>query len=148
MYGASWEQAQPWLPGYAARLDDAVVRLGQLFPGGFHLFLATIYDPTDGVGDIESAGLPAWPDGLRIHAAYNEIIVACAKKHPQIHLVDMHALFLGHGIHCTESGRPHYHADDPHYWYFSNLEDPNNRGYDALRRLFLNEMATVFSAKK
>jgi len=148
MYGASWEQAQTWLPGYAARLDDAVTRLGLLFPGGFHLFLATIYDPTDGVGDIERVGLPAWPDGLRIHAAYNDLIVSCAAKHPQIHLVDMHALFLGHGIHCTESGQPHYHADDPYYWYFSNLEDPNNRGYDALRRLFLNEMSAVFAPKK
>jgi len=147
MYGATWEQAQPWLPGYAARLDDAVARLGQLFPGGFQLFLATIYDPTDGIGDISSAGLPAWPDGPRLLAAYNEMITACADKHPQVHLVDMHALFLGHGIHCTDSRNPAYDADDPHYWYFRNLEDPNDRGYDALRRLFLNEMARVFAPK-
>jgi len=33
---------------------------------------------------------------------------------------------------------------DPHYWY-SIIEDPNARGYDALRRLFLNEMAAVFA---
>jgi hypothetical protein len=28
-----------------------------------------------------------------------------------------------------------------HYWYATNLEDPNDRGYDAIRRLFLIEMA-------
>ena len=141
MYGASWAQAQPWLPGYASRLDDTVTRLEQLFPGGFHLFVANIYDPTDGVGDIASAGLPAWPDGLKILTAYNALITAFADKHPQVHLVDMHGLFLGHGIHCSDTRHPHYHPDDPHYWYFRNLEDPNDRGYDALRRIFLNQMA-------
>jgi hypothetical protein len=30
-----------------------------------------------------------------------------------------------------------------HYWYYFNLEDPNDRGYDALRRLFLLQMAEV-----
>jgi hypothetical protein len=34
-------------------------------------------------------------------------------------------------------------SDDPHYWYHASLEDPNERSYDALRRLFLNEMARV-----
>ena len=38
----------------------------------------------------------------------------------------------------------HYHSDDPHFWYFSNVEDPNERGYDALRRLFLIEIAKAF----
>ena len=32
MYGATWEQAQPWLPGYAARLDDAAKRLERTCP--------------------------------------------------------------------------------------------------------------------
>ena len=31
----------------------------------------------------------------------------------------------------------------PHYWYAENLEDPNVRGYDAIRRLFLIEIAKV-----
>ncbi|MBC8117927.1 MAG: hypothetical protein H7062_26345 [Candidatus Saccharimonas sp.] len=47
----------------------------------------------------------------------------------------MRAEFLGHGIHCT------------HYWYWDNLEDPNDRGYDAIRRLFLIEMARILPAK-
>jgi hypothetical protein len=147
MYGATWEQAQPWLPGYSARLEDAHARLATLFPGGFRLFIGTIYDPTDGVGDIECAGLPAWPDGLKLLADYNRRILAFAAGHPDVQVVDTRALFLGHGLHCTERGNPAYRADDPHYWYFRNLEDPNDRGYDALRRLFLNEMAGVFAPR-
>ena len=33
-----------------------------------------------------------------------------------------------------------YRAEDPHYWYAPNIEDPHNRGYDAIRRLFLLEL--------
>ena len=51
--------------------------------------------------------------------------------------------FLGHGIHCRDTGNRHYRKADPHYWYAENLEDPNDRGYDALRRLFLLEMARI-----
>ena len=52
----------------------------------------------------------------------------------------MHAEFLGHGIHCRKFWTKHYRAGDPHYWYYFNLEDPNDRGYDALRRLMLLKM--------
>lgn len=60
-------------------------------------------------------------------------------------LVDIHGAFLGHGINCTKNWTEHYRADDPHYWYDSNLEDPNERGYDAIRRLFLLKISEAFS---
>jgi hypothetical protein len=52
----------------------------------------------------------------------------------------MYAAFLGHGIHCRKFWGAHYRFGDPHYWYAPNLEDPNERGYDAIRRVFLNEI--------
>ncbi len=93
------------------------------------------------MGDIHWARLPRGPDGLTIHAAYNQILAEYAARFPQVHLVDLHAAFLGHGIHCTQFWQPSYRKDDPRDWYHANLEDPNERGYDALRRLFLNAMA-------
>jgi lysophospholipase L1-like esterase len=145
MYGATWEQAQPWIAGFAARLEGIEESLTGLFPGGHHLFIATIYDPSDGVGDIEHAALtlPVWPDGRRVLTAYNAVIVAFAARHPPVHLVDVHAVMLGHGIHCDDRANPHYQREDPHYWYYWNLEDPNDRGYDAIRRVFLLELARV-----
>lgn len=137
MYGATWEQAQPWIGDYATRLDGIVTRLEQLFPGGAEIFMLSIFDPTDGFGDIANAELPPWPDGLAILGAYNQAIAGCAKRHMHVHLVDVHAAFLGHGIHCAQFWRSTYHADDPGYWLFGNLEDPNDRGYDAIRRLLL-----------
>lgn len=143
MYGATWEEAKPWIEEFAERLEALVSGLESRFPGGCHIFLANIYDPTDGAGDIARAGLPAWPDGMKVLGAYNETIRGCASKHTNVHLVDFHDAFLGHGIHCRQFWASHYDSKDPHYWYYTNLEDPNERGYDAIRRLFLIELAKV-----
>jgi len=147
MYGAKWEQAAPWVTNFEARLERIIEALKLRFPGGCHVFLATIYDPTDGIGDIQRTGLPSWDGGLRLVAAYNEVIRRCAQRHPFVHVVDVHEAFMGHGIHCAQFWSAHYDARDPHYWYNTNLEDPNERGYDVIRRLFLIEIAkTIGSA--
>jgi lysophospholipase L1-like esterase len=143
MYGATLEEAIPWIENFRTRLDAMIDQIEAHFPGGCQFFVANIYDPTDGVGDAENAGLPRWPDGLRILGMYNTIIAAAAGERKNVELVDMHAQFLGHGIHCLKFWQAHYDSRDPHYWYGENLEDPNDRGYDALRRLFLAEMARV-----
>jgi hypothetical protein len=111
--------------------------------------LANIYDPSDGTGNTNRwlTGLPYWPDGLLILAEYNKIISQCAEKHNNVHLVDIHSSFLGHGIHCKKFWLKNYRFNDPHYWY-SIIEDPNQRGYDAIRRLFLLEMVRVFVNNK
>ena len=110
------------------------------------IFLANIYDPTDGIGDTVNAGLPRWSDGLKIHGAYNRLIAEAAERRENVTLIDMQAEFLGHGIHSRQFWQPFYQSEDPGYWYFDNLEDPNDRGYDALRRLFLDEMSQTLPA--
>ncbi|MBI3861501.1 MAG: SGNH/GDSL hydrolase family protein [Planctomycetia bacterium] len=143
MYGATFEQAQPWIANFKTRLDAIIDGIQAKFPAGCVFFIANIYDPTDDVGDATTAGFPAWPDALKIIRAYNEVIAHTAENRKNVELVDMHAGFLGHGIHCVQFWRKSYDKRDPHYWYWENLEDPNDRGYDALRRMFLNEMARV-----
>jgi hypothetical protein len=141
MYGATLEQARPWIENFDKRLGEMIEGIEERFPRGCMIFLADIYDPSDGVGDPASAMLPDWPDCMAIHRAYNDAIRRSAEKHPSVHVVPMHAEFLGHGVHCTQPWREHYRRSDPHYWYALNLEDPNTRGYDAIRRLFLIEIA-------
>ena len=147
MYGATWVQARPWVEAFESRLDEMMVLLKEKFPRGCHVFLANIFDPTDGVGDIANAGLPEWPDGIRLLEAYNAAIERVAKRHGHVRLVDMRGVMLGHGIHCAQSASEHFDAKDPHYWYYSNLEDPNDRGYDAIRRVFLNGIAGEIGGK-
>ncbi|MFT7643413.1 MAG: lysophospholipase L1-like esterase [Pirellulaceae bacterium] len=142
MYGSSLAQAKPWIVGFQKRLDRMLDILNQRFPGGCQVFLADIYDPTDGVGDAPSIYLPAWPDGLAIHAEYNKVIYKCTEQRDNVHLVSLYSEFLGHGSHCRQFWRSTYRSEDPHYWYFVNVEDPNDRGYDAIRRVFLNVIAS------
>jgi len=141
VYGATLEQARPWIDNFEKRLDAMFDLLQDRFPGGCMIFIADIYDPTDGVGDAPMAGLPSWPEGVAIHQVYNDTIHRCAGQRRWVHVVPMYNEFLGHGIHCTQLWQPHYRSDDPHYWYAWNLEDPNVRGFDAIRRLFLTAIA-------
>jgi lysophospholipase L1-like esterase len=138
MYGATLSQAMPWIAGYENRLEEMFTLLEARFPAGCRIFIADIYDPSDGRGNPESVGLPAWPDLIAVHAAYNDALRRVAGRHASVRVVPMYDTFLGHGIHCRKFWDTHYRAGDPHYWYAPNLEDPNDRGYDAIRRIFLN----------
>lgn len=140
MYGASVAQATPWIDAFRTRLETILDTIDSRFPGGCEVFLGDIYDPTDGVGDAPSVYLPQWPDGLAIHARYNAVITEVASARPNVHVVPLHRTFLGHGSHCRQFWRPTYRREDPHYWYFDNIEDPNDRGHDAIRRVFLNSI--------
>lgn len=144
MYGASWEQAQPWIQRFGERLEEILARVQSAFPGGCHLFLANIYDPSDGTGSLRLVGLPPWRDGGRLHQQMNQVLAQAAQRHHFVHLVDIHREFLGHGLTCRQFWRSTHRRNDPYWWYYSNVEDPNDRGYDALRRLFLNAMADAF----
>jgi hypothetical protein len=144
MYGATIEQAASWIDNFQKRLDEMIKFIGYIFPGGCQVFIANIYDPTDGTGFTNNwiTNAPAWPDGLVIHEAYNRIIQDCASKYDNVHVVDIHKTFLGHGIHCSRGGL----GNGRNCWYQTRAADPgaNERGHDAIRRLFLNEMIKVF----
>lgn len=140
MYGATWQQAQPWIANYEQRLDRMLAAIKSRFPGGCLILLADIYDPSDGYGHPESAGLPPWPDVVPIHDAYNAALRRAASRHREAHVVPMRQEFLGHGVHCRKFWLKTYRPNDPHYWYAPNIEDPHDRGYDAIRRLYLLEL--------
>ncbi len=145
MYGATLDEAKSWINDFEQRIEFMIQQIESRFPGGCQIYLANIYDPTDGIGDTTRARLPAWKDAERILNAYNDVISRSAQKHANIHVVDIHAAFLGHGIHCTQFWRANYNWHDPHYWFYDNLEDPNERGYDVMRRLFLLQIAKSFN---
>ncbi|MDX1925708.1 MAG: SGNH/GDSL hydrolase family protein [Pirellulaceae bacterium] len=140
MFGAEYEEAKPWIANFEIRLNSMLDLILAKFPGGCEIYLADIYDPTDGVGDGASIMLKPWPDGLAIHAEYNRVINRCADARDQVHVVRLHKTFLGHGGHCRQFWQPFYDSKDPYYWFYDNVEDPNDRGYDAIRRVFMNSI--------
>jgi lysophospholipase L1-like esterase len=144
MYGCTVRQAKVWTENLKQRLIALVEEINERFPGGCEIFLANIYDPTDGVGDPQIRGLPRWQVCVKVLRLANEKIAEVCAAYDNVHLVDIHSEFLGHGFHCREWWRRHYRREDPYHWYFHNIEDPNPRGYDAIRRLFLLEMIRCF----
>ena len=143
MYGATLEQAQPWIENFEKRLSEMIELSGSPISRRLHDLPGRHLRSERRRGRSAPALFAARLARLhgRFTGAYNDVIHRCAEKHKSVHVVPMHAEFLGHGIHCTQPWRKHYRADDPHYWYAWNLEDPNIRGYDAIRRLFLIEIA-------
>jgi len=144
MFGADIATARPWIENFERRLERMMETLAKKFPGGCAVFMATIFDPTDGEGDIENGGplfwISSWEGGYDVFNGFNDAFKRVDAKYAHVHLVDVHKVMLGHGIHCRHHDNPNYHEDDPTYWYYFNLEDPNRRGYDAIRRAFLNAM--------
>jgi lysophospholipase L1-like esterase len=147
MYGAKPDQIGEWKKNFNQRLETIATKVRDSFPGGSHIFVADIYDPTDGDSDVANAGLPSWPQGSTVLNSWNDVLRKFAERHDDVTLIEMRAEFLGHGIHCVQFWHHAYRPDDPSYWYWDNLEDPNDRGYDAIRRLFLNEMAKVLPGR-
>ncbi|MBN1126196.1 MAG: SGNH/GDSL hydrolase family protein [Sedimentisphaerales bacterium] len=143
MYGCTSKQAIEWTGNIKKRLRTILQRVTEKFPGGCQIFLANIYDPTDGVGDPQIVGLPRWPDCIIVLALTNQKIRELCDEYANVHLVDLHAEFMGHGFHCTDWWRNTYRKEDPGHWYHTNIEDPNVRGYDAIRRLFLLQIVGI-----
>tara|TARA_B100000315_G_C14594719_1_gene598154 strand:- start:4886 stop:5758 length:873 start_codon:yes stop_codon:yes gene_type:complete len=106
------------------------------FPNSL-ILVGTIYDPTDGVGDLFSPDQPL-PDALKMLDLINARIRSFSSL-PWVQLVDIHQHFLGHGLHYADSANPHYDQGDPTYWFTSKIE-PNKRGASEVRRLFWNAL--------
>jgi hypothetical protein len=147
MFGARLEDAEAWLVAFDARLDRMVCEIRARFPAGCQIFLGTVLDPTDGTGDTECIGSPAWAHALRALHGLNRALARCAEEHADVHLVDLHGASLGHGIHASKFWHPTYRVEDPTCWYQPDLELPSERGADAIRRLFLLEIRRVLATR-
>jgi len=147
MYGCSYEQALKWTENVKGRVRGLLEGIMDRFDGECEIFLANIYDPTDGVGNPQNMGMARWGDCIEVLELMNSKIKELCDEYENVHLIDIHTEFLGHGFYCTQFWRKHYKPDDPCFWYYQNLEDPNQRGYDAIRRLFLRKMPEVLSEK-
>ncbi len=137
MYGATLEQAQPWIEAYRVRLASMFEKITACFPGGCEIYIGDIYDPTDGVGDAPSVYLPdgRWISYSRAIQPGNPSVreTACARTHrttsqnihgPRRSLSPVLAQYLCRQRSNVLVLREHRRSND--------------RGYDAIRRVFLN----------
>lgn len=100
------------------------------------IVLTSIYDPSDGTGQIPGVLEAAGKLPLHILDAMNARIRTLAVD-DQVLFADAHAWFLGHGVTAPEAER----------WYWRrSLVEPSAPGADALRRLWLSVLDTADSA--
>ena len=103
------------------------------------IVVATVYDPSDGSGDADRLGLPAWPQALDLLAELNRSLGALAAEHGAL-VADAHARFLGHGLAAGDPAQPA--ARPPHrgLWY-CGLSEPNAWGASEIRAAFWDTLA-------
>jgi len=111
----------------AEAYDFLVDHLRGRFPNGT-LIVNTIYDPSDRSGKIPGVYDEIGPLPLEILDRMNDHIRALAIGTPRVLLADLYAQFLGHGVSVGD--------DDRWYWRRSLIE-PNARGANEIRRLWL-----------
>lgn len=95
------------------------------------IIVTTVYDPSDGTGEIPTAGLPAWPDAPALLAELNHALAGLARHHDAV-MADVHRRFLGHG---TAAGDPTHSDPRPanrDLWYCGVVE-PNAWGAAEIR---------------
>jgi lysophospholipase L1-like esterase len=125
------------LDGLARALRDAIERYHELvgtaaeqFPSAT-VILTTVYDPTDGTGELPgvSERLGALP--MELLETFNDVVRDLARATPGARLADVHRHFLGHGLTAP--------ALDRWYWDLSPIE-PNALGASEIRRLWLEAL--------
>lgn len=114
-------------------LDDA------RFPDGVYLAIGNVYDPTDGVGQVDECffgvSLQPFIDDFDHLAAESR---AMAERDAWA-WVDLRGHFRGHGFRYDEEGS-WTDPDDPTLWFQDDCIHPNVRGHHEIRRLFLSAL--------
>jgi len=137
-----------------ALLTDAMGRIRAMveffqdpgnFPDGTSLYLAAVYDPSDGQAQIPTCffglSLPQLVAALDVwRAEYFALGTEMGFA-----VVDVLGGFHGHGFFNDNMMNPYYDADDPTHW-FSDCIHPNDRGHHEIRRLFYEAMDPTYRA--
>ena len=117
-----------------ARVRTALERVAAVLAPHGRVVVGTVYDPSDGLGDTTSVGLPPWPDVVGVLAELNETLREAARTHGAA-VADIHERFLSHGLTVGDPGQADPRPADRRLWYCSVIE-PNAWGANGVRASF------------
>ncbi|TMM41904.1 MAG: hypothetical protein E6F99_01820 [Actinobacteria bacterium] len=93
--------------------------------------VTTVYDPSDGTGEVAASGLPPWRDGPALVEELNAALVDLAQRHGAL-VADVHGHFLGHGVHAGDPTAADSRPANRTLWYCGLIE-PNAWGAHHIR---------------
>ncbi len=116
------------------------------FSDGASIYLANVYDPSDGEAQIPGCffGLHL-PQLVAALDVWSERFMDLGME-MGFSVVDTLGAFHGHGHHNSNTMNPYYDADDPTKW-FDDCIHPNDRGHHELRRLIYEAMSPTYRAE-
>jgi len=115
----------------ALAVGEAILsRLDAVSRGGGRVVVSTVYDPSDGTGQIAAAGI-FWPEAPAMVRALNTGLADLAQRHGAV-VADVHARFLGHGVNAGDPAQPDARPDNRRLWYCGLIE-PNAWGAHEIR---------------
>lgn len=106
------------------------------FPDGVYLYVTNVYEPSDGVGQVQSCffGIDYSEDLPQLDRFNNQLALMGIDR--EFAVLDLRGHFLGHGYRSEEPTVGGYDPADPTLWFAPDCIHPNDRGHHELRRLF------------
>lgn len=117
------------LAAVRAKSPDAVILVG------------TIYDPSDGTGELGDINARDWPEGPQALLDLNTALLEAAADAGAIG-TDIHGLFLGHGRTAGTVEQPPPGTLDDDCW-FCNVIEPNRAGAAAVAALWAETLRAL-----
>jgi lysophospholipase L1-like esterase len=111
--------------------EAIMVRLRQLCADPVPIVLTTVYDPSDGTGQVAGSGLPPWPEAPALVHELNAALADLAQRHGAL-VADVHGRFLGHGVTAGDPSIADPRPTNRDMWYCGVIE-PNAWGAHQIR---------------
>lgn len=111
-FPTKWSEASTALDSLVGHFEDTTK-----FPGGATFFINTIYNPFDDCqSSVTSSDILPLPVSVSekktaLMGNFNQNLKDYAANKSNMHVVDLHPEFLGHGVNKDDSSCPHYKAN-------------------------------------
>jgi lysophospholipase L1-like esterase len=119
--------------------EAIMVQLRALCGAAVPIVVTTVYDPSDGTGEVAGSGLPPWLDGPDLVHELNAALVDLAERHGAL-VADVHSCFRGHGVTAGDPATADPRPADRNLWYCGVIE-PNAWGAHEIRAAWWQALA-------
>jgi len=139
-FGAAPERVAAEIATVRENVDRVLTAVRATAPNAV-ILMGTIYDPSDGTGELGDVTAKDWPEGPQALLDLNSTLLEAAAAAGAIG-TDLHALFLGHGKTAGDIAQQPPGTLDDGCWFCSVIE-PNRAGARAVADLWAETLRAL-----